>query len=281
MSTLPKTWPDAKTSLFGIIGHPVHHSLSPLIHNAAFKALGINAVYLAFDVVDIDAALTGIRGLGIKGISVTVPHKETVLRFLDEIDPVAQKIGAVNTIVNRAGRIFGANTDWIGALSAIEEIVPVRDRKVLVIGAGGAARAVCAGLADRGAVVHVANRTPGRAKILAETFGLSWSGLEGLGDIKADILINTTSVGMCPNDNETPVEGDFLRSIGVVMDIVYSPLKTRLLKEAEDAGCRTINGLKMLLYQAEAQFELWTGQKAPHKAMEKALSTALDTHSDL
>ncbi|MGQ9499298.1 MAG: shikimate dehydrogenase [Dissulfurimicrobium sp.] len=271
-----KTWPDAKTSLFGIIGHPTVHSLSPAMHNAAFRALGLNAVYLAFDVTDLDAALAGIRGLDIKGVSVTIPHKEAVLRFLDEIDPVAHRIGAVNTIVNRSGRLFGMNTDYIGALSAIEEVIPVRGRKVLVLGAGGAARAVCAGLADRGAAVHVANRTPERAKALAEAFDLTWSGFERLKDIEADILINTTSIGMYPDYNETPIEKGLLMSFEVVMDIVYSPLKTRLLKEAGDAGCKTINGLKMLLYQAEAQFELWTGQKAPRDAMKEALNTALD-----
>jgi shikimate dehydrogenase len=271
-----KTWPDAKTGLFGIIGHPVGHSLSPAMHNAAFMAMGLNAAYLAFDVTDLDAALAGIRGLGIKGVSVTIPHKEAVLRFLDEIDPVAHKIGAVNTIVNRSGHLSGMNTDCTGALSAIEEVIPVRGRKVLVLGAGGAARAVCAGLADRGAAVHVANRTPERAMALAKAFGLTWSGFERLGDIEADILINTTSIGMRPGYNETPMAKGLLMSFEVVMDIVYSPLKTRLLKEAEDAGCKTINGLRMLLYQAEAQFEIWTGQKAPREAMEGALKTALD-----
>lgn len=273
-----KAWPDAKTGLFGIIGHPVAHSMSPAMHNAAFRALGLNAVYLAFDVTDLDAALSGVRGLGIKGVSITIPHKEAVLRFLDEIDPVAQRIGAVNTIVNRSGRLSGINTDCTGALSAIEEVTSLRGRKVLVLGAGGAARAVCAGLADRGAAVHVANRTPERARALAEAFNLTWSGLERLGDIEADILINTTSIGMGPDYNETPMEKGFLGSFEVVMDIVYSPLKTRLLKEAGDAGCKTINGLNMLLYQAEAQFEFWTGQKAPRDAMKGALNAVLDPH---
>ena len=273
-----KAWPDAKTGLFGIIGHPVAHSMSPAMHHAAFRALGLNAVYLAFDVTDLDAALSGVRGLGIKGVSITIPHKEAVLRFLDEIDPVAQRIGAVNTIVNRSGRLSGINTDCTGALSAIEEVTSLRGRKVLVLGAGGAARAVCAGLADRGAAVHVANRTPERARALAEAFNLTWSGLERLGDIEADILINTTSIGMGPDYNETPMEKGFLGSFEVVMDIVYSPLKTRLLKEAGDAGCKTINGLNMLLYQAEAQFEFWTGQKAPRDSMKGALNAVLDPH---
>ncbi len=198
------------------------------------------------------------------------------MSFLDEIDPVAQKIGAVNTILNRNGRLFGTNTDYAGAVSAIEDVIPVKDRKVIVLGAGGAARAVCAGLAEKGAVVHVANRTPGRARALAEAFGLNWSGLDGIGGFGAQIIINATSVGMRPHEDETPLmDASVFRGALAAMDIVYAPVETRFLKEAGKAGCKTINGLKMLIYQAAGQFELWTGLKAPLKVMEEALTGAL------
>lgn len=270
-----KIAPDVKTGLYGIIGHPVGHSLSPVMQNAAFGALGLNAVYLAFDVTELSCAMSGVRALGIKGLSVTIPHKEAVLAFLDEIDPVAQRIGAVNTVVNRHGRLLGANTDWMGALSAIEDVAPIRGRRILVLGAGGAARAVCAGLAEKGAVVHVANRTAERAKALAEAFDLSWSGLDRIGGLGAEVVINTTSAGMRPNEGGTPIDAVLLKGVQVAMDIVYAPVETRFLKEAREAGCKTINGLKMLIYQAAGQFEFWTGLKAPIKVMEEALTDAL------
>ncbi|HID96830.1 MAG TPA: shikimate dehydrogenase, partial [Thermodesulfobacteriaceae bacterium] len=258
-----------------ILGHPVRHSLSPAIHNAAFRAVGLNAVYLAFDVTDLPGALEGIRALGLKGLSVTIPHKESIIPLLDQVDPSARAIGAVNTVINRAGVLAGANTDMTGAVNALEDVVSLERKSVLVLGAGGAARAVCAGLKSKGADVHIANRTADRARQIAETFGASWSGLKDLEEVHAAVLVNTTSVGMYPDENEIPMAPDLLGRFEVVMDIVYSPLETRLLKEAAGAGCTTVNGLRMLLYQAVVQFEMWTSIDAPVEAMEKVLRDAV------
>ncbi len=263
---------DATTVVYGIIGHPVAHSLSPAMHNAAFEAMQINAVYLAFDVTDIDSAVGGIRSLGIKGLSVTIPHKVTVMGLIDEVDPVATQIGAVNTIVNRQGHLYGANTDWIGAVKALEEQTKLAGKKVLVIGAGGSSRAVCTGLVHQGSQVHIANRTEEKAERIAQALGCSWSGLDNLQDIQAQILINTTSVGMEPDIDKLPVPEDILERYDIVMDIVYAPIDTMLLQKARAAGCKTINGLRMLLLQAVAQFEMWTGSQAPMEVMEHVLS---------
>ena len=260
--------------LYGIIGHPVAHSLSPVMHNAAFRALGIDAVYVPFDVVDVEGAMRGVRALGIKGLSVTVPHKEAVMDYLDHVDALSRRIGAVNTVINRDGRLEGTNTDWMGAVRAIEEVCPLAGKNALVVGAGGAARAIVMGLLERGAKVHIANRTEKRARRLATSFGCSYSGLKIPDDISFDILINATTIGM-NDDKRLPVDTDVIEKTDVVMDIVYSPLKTALLKVASSMGKTTINGLKMLLYQAISQFELWTGRGAPEKIMEGALYEGL------
>ena len=270
------TLPNAATSLYGIIGHPVKHSLSPLLHNSAFQALNLNNVYLAFDVTDLKSAMKGTRALNIKGLSVTIPHKEAIIKFLDEVDPVTQKIGAVNTVINKNGRLLGTNTDWIGAIKALEEAVGRLDtKKVLVLGAGGSAKAIVAGLTERGAKVLIANRTLEKAKDLAEEFEAKWYNFDELPDVEASVLVNATSVGMAPNEDESLVPPELLSKYSAVMDIVYSPLKTKLLKDAEKAGCRVINGLRMLLFQAVAQFELWTATPAPLEVMERTLYKAI------
>jgi len=270
-------YPNANTDIYGIIGHPVRHSLSPIMHNNAFKIRKINAVYLAFDVTNLKAAINGVRALGIKGLSVTIPHKETVIDYLDEIDEIAKRIGAVNTIINRDSKLFGTNTDWLGAVKALEEYVSLKGKKVVIVGAGGSARAICIGLKDRGATIHIANRTVSKAKELASLCDGSFSGLKELDKVSQDfdILVNTTPIGMHPKDNEIVVDPEILSNFKIVMDIVYSPLETLLLKEARKRGCKTITGLKMLLYQAVAQFELWMNQLAPIKEMEKALLQAI------
>jgi len=269
--------PGAKTALYGIIGHPVGHSLSPSMHNAGFRALGIDAVYLAFDVGPgrLSDALLGVRALGIRGLSVTIPHKEAVIPLLDEVDETAGTMGAVNTIFFRDGRLLGMNTDWLGVVKALEVETALAGRKVLVLGAGGSARAVAFGLTKRGATVHIANRTPEKARVLAGLFGGTWSGLDGIGDVGASILVNTTSVGMAPEASVSPVPAEILPGVDVVMDLVYRPRETRLLREAREAGCRVVDGLSMLLHQGVAQFELWTGREPPLKTMSGALEEAL------
>lgn len=266
------------TKLYGIIGRPVAHSLSPVMHNAAFRVLGEDRIYIPFLVENICDALTGLKGLGVKGASVTIPHKEAVIPLLDEIDPVAARIGAVNTIVvsgeGEDRKLCGTNTDWIGANQAIEEKIALKGTKAAILGAGGAARAIGFGLLEAGAEVGIFSRTETRGRELAAALGCEWGSLMEIGSCAADILINATSVGMTPHDQYSPVAKEVLDNFSVVMDIVYSPLKTRLLSDAASAGCTCVNGLDMLLYQGVAQFELWTGLAAPIDVMRDALLQA-------
>jgi len=196
---------DSKTKLVGLIGNPVEHSMSPAMHNAAFKKLGLNWKYLCFRVDDkkVEEAIKAMRALNIAGFNVTVPYKQTVIPFLDEIDPVALKIGAVNTIVNDNCRLKGFNTDWIGLIKAIEEHIQIKGKKVVLLGAGGAARGIAFGIQESGGDLTILNRTVEKAKNLADEIKCSFGSLEELNKIRADILINSTSLGMHPNDELT------------------------------------------------------------------------------
>ncbi len=257
---------DGQTALYGVIGNPVHHSLSPVIHNGAFRRLGLNAVYLAFEVKNVEEALRGVRGLGMRGVSVTIPFKTEVLPFLDKIEKLANKVGAVNTIVNRRGRLIGYNTDCKGAVEALEERVDLKGKRAVLLGAGGAARAIGSGLKERGLRLLVVNRSEKRGRALSKELScdfLPMSSLTGMkaGELEADIVINATSLGMVPRDKETPVPKELLKKGMMVMDIVYEPLQTRLLREAKERGCVTVDGLEMLIRQGIAQFEIWTGRR--------------------
>ncbi|MBU0480583.1 MAG: shikimate dehydrogenase [Proteobacteria bacterium] len=263
---------DGSTGIYGIMGFPVSHTLSPAMHNRAFAERGLNNVYVPFAVEDVAGALQGFRVLGIRGLSVTVPYKEQVIPFLDEIDPVAARIGAVNTLVVDGKKIRGLNTDWLGANRALGEALPLAGSRVLILGAGGSARAIGFGLLEAGAGIVVASRTPERGQRLAVDLGCEWCSLEAAGAVEADALVNATSVGMAPGAEKTPMVAGSLKNFPVVMDIVYSPIETRLLKEATAAGCRVINGLEMLLYQGAAQFEIWTGREAPLEIMRRVLT---------
>jgi shikimate dehydrogenase len=263
------------TELYGIMGNPVTHSLSPAMHNGAFGALGLNKVYLPFAVQDVGQAMTGLRALGIKGVSVTIPHKQAVMEHLDSLDPVAKKIGAVNTLVISNGAIHGANTDWLGANRALSEKISLQNASVLLLGAGGSARAIGFGLLEAGASLTIASRTPEKGQALAKLLGCPWLPLAEAATFKADALVNATSIGMAPQQDMLPIAQEALANFQVIMDIVYAPLKTRLLQEAELAGCQTINGLAMLLYQGAAQFELWTGLQAPVEVMRQSLLSSL------
>ena len=245
------------------------------MHNAAFKSQGLNKVYVAFEVTDVARALDGFRVLGVGGVSVTIPHKQAVIPHLDAIDPVAQKIGAVNTLMIEDTHIRGYNTDWIGANQTLEMIVDLPASTVLVLGAGGSARAIGFGLQENGATVILANRTVAKGHALARDLNCEFCPLEDIKDLKVDALVNATSVGMTPNVDATPVAKAFLKNVPAVMDIVYSPLETRLLREAKQLGCKTVNGTYMLLFQGVAQFELWTGRKAPVDVMRKKLFSQL------
>ncbi|MDX9840216.1 MAG: shikimate dehydrogenase [Desulfobulbus sp.] len=271
---------NGSTRLFGIIGDPVEHSLSPAMHNACFAAMGLNNVYVPMRPTSLAEAITGLRALGFLGVSVTVPFKVEVMPHLDAIDPVAGRIGSVNTLVferqqDAPVRCIGHNTDWIGANQALGEVLDPAGRTVLVIGAGGAARAVGFGLLEAGARVLLTNRTVARGRELADQLGCPFIDSRELGPVRANALINTTSVGMAPAIEALPIDPDLLDHFPVVMDNVYAPLTTRLVREAAARGCRTVNGLRMLLHQGVAQFRLWTGHNPPIEVMHQALVTAL------
>jgi len=273
---------DANTKICCLIGDPVEHSLSPLIHNAGYQALGINYAYVSFRVSDIKRAIEGIRGLGIRGASVTIPHKVSAIKYLDKLDPLAEEIGAVNTVVNDDGILTGYNTDGDGALQALEAVTTLSGKKAVLIGGGGAALAIAVGLKKKGVKLVVLNRTEDKARKLAEKVNA-----EGYGDFKklaeiasADILINATPVGMWPEVNQSIIPKDLLHNRLTVFDIIYNPRETRLLIEAREKGCAIVYGYKMLLYQAVKQFELFTGLKGPLPAMEPALTQALEGGSD-
>lgn len=273
---LDKTLLSGRTELFGVIGHPVGHSLSPLMHNTAFGEAGINGVYLAFSVTELAGAVSGVRALSIRGLSVTIPHKEAVVPLLDALDPLAERIGAVNTIHNREGRLIGYNTDASGALSALSEVVDIAGTDVAVLGAGGAARAVGFALRDAGGRVTILNRSAGKGEGLAADIGASFHPLAGFRGDDYGVVINTTPLGMHPHVEEMPIPEKEIKEDTVIMDIVYNPLRTRLLTAAESRGARTIDGLAMFVRQGAAQFELWTGKKAPVGLMERAVRAALE-----
>ena len=266
---------DQKTVLYGVVGNPVGHSLSPAMHNAAFWACGTNAVYLAFETRDLEDCIRGIRALGIRGVSVTLPHKSAVIPLLDEVDGLAKRIGAVNTVANDHGRLVGYNTDAVGALKALEEKIELPGRTCLIIGAGGAARAIGFMLRDHGVHLTVSNRSHGRGKDLASALGCPFVPLKGAKGIEADLLIQTTPVGMFPHEDQCIISRRVLREGMVVMDVIYNPLETRLLKIARDRGCLTIGGFEMFIHQGAEQFRLWTGLEAPIDAMNQAVEKAL------
>jgi len=276
----------------GIFGDPISHTLSPAIQNAAFRALGLNAVYLPFHVrADskgaLKTAVEAVRALDLLGVNVTIPHKERVVRLLDEVDPHAQDLGAVNTIVNRDGRLFGYNTDGAGYILSLRKETGFRPRgkKIVIIGAGGAARSILYSfLALSPSSVVLVNRTVKRADTLAAEFAgkfpvsIETAGLERAQMEKAlegaGLVVNTTSIGMM-GKGELGLPLEALSSKAVVSDIVYRPLVTGLMKGAEKLGLKTHGGLGMLVAQGAIGFELWTGKKAPVAVMEKAALKAL------
>jgi len=266
---------NAQTQLYGVIGNPVRHSLSPVIHNGVFRRMGLNAVYLAFEVENLAEAISGIRGLGVRGLSVTIPFKTQAIPFLDEVEEVAGKIKAVNTITNEGGRLIGQNTDCCGALESLEEKIDLQDKQVLLLGAGGAARAIAFGLKGKGCQVFIRNRSLDKARALAEELGFVHLPLSSVEEMHPDVVINATSAGMHPNDTQSPLPKEFLKKGMTVMDIVYHPLQTKLLQEAEERGCQTIDGLEMLARQGAAQVQIWTGKKPDLEEIKKDLRRAL------
>ncbi len=259
--------------VFGIIGDPVSHTLSPVMHNSAFQTLGIKAVYGAFrvDSNELAKAIEGLKALNISGVSVTIPHKEEVVKYLDEVDPIVEEIGAVNTIINREGWLWGTNTDWLGVKRALEEKgIELFGKRVVILGAGGATRAIIFALKNLGVEeIVVFNRTFERAKALADQFKITAKPWSEVSKAEGDILIQATSVGL--KEWRSPVEKDVISRFRLAMDIVYVPLKTKFLSLAEEAGLETIDGLRMLLYQGAEQFRLFTGNEPPLEIMEKVI----------
>jgi shikimate dehydrogenase len=271
-----------KTQVCAVIGDPIEHTLSPTIHNAAFEHLKLDFVFLAFRVTpdELEDAVRGVRALGIRGLSVTMPHKNSVTEFLDEADPAVKFLRAANTILNQGGRLRGFNTDGVGALKALKHNgVNLAGKKVLLLGAGGAAKAIAFSLAKEVDELCILNRDAVKARELAivlEPFGKKIVGNElspkqlqqELQD--SDVLINATFVGMTPYASDSLVKPDWLKPELTVMDIVYNPVETKLLRDARASGAKVINGVEMLLYQGAASFEIWTGCKAPVDVMRKA-----------
>jgi shikimate dehydrogenase len=283
------------TTLCGSLSkHPV--GLGAAMHNAGYAALGLPFSYVPFAAEDLEGALRGMRALGIRGFGVSMPYKVEIMKLLDRVDDQAARIGAINTIVNDDGVLTGYNTDAWGAVKALGEVMEVRNRRIIVVGAGGAARAVAHGLCDEGARLHIVNRTPEKAAQLvhdlrraaraktehdvAPVSGVpmiatagALSELAELGGF--DAVVNCSSAGMTAYDAASPFPTRYLNSEITVMDIVYQPLRTELVDAAQSAGARVIDGSRMLLHQACRQFELYTGQPAPLEAMNAALQTAI------
>jgi shikimate dehydrogenase len=272
-----------RTKVYGVIGDPIEHSLSPALQNAAFEAAGLDCVFLAFPVKAgaVGDALRGMRGLGVCGLNVTMPHKNAVIAYLNGVDETARFLGSVNTISNKSGKLCGFSTDGEGALRALKENgVELARKKVLVLGAGGAAKAIAFTLAREVGELVLFNRTPEKLKTFTEALNeklgkkvtgglLSTDALqENLAD--ADVLINATSVGMHPHAEQSLVDASWLRAGLTVMDIVYNPLETKLAKDAKAAGAKVVSGVEMLIYQGASSFEIWTGFRAPVEVMRKA-----------
>lgn len=284
-----------KTKICGLIGDPVEHTMSPAMHNAAFEELGLDYIYLPFRVKaeNLAGAVAGLKALGLCGFNVTIPHKVNIIPLLDSVDPVARKIGAVNTIVNDDGRLTGYNTDAAGFLEALrEQGVEAAGKNIVILGAGGASRAISCVLAENGARLTILNRRQELdwavdiARRINRDTGEVAQALE-LTDANlstslsaAGILVNATSVGMSPDEDSSPVPAGLLKSGLMVFDIVYNPVRTRLLREAASAGLCTVGGVDMLAWQGALAFEKWTGCVAPLATMRREVVKMLENHEN-
>lgn len=264
-----------RTQVFGVIGDPIGHSLSPVLHNTGFISRRIDAVLLPFLVQDLSDFLRAVPALGIRGFAVTIPHKQKILRYLDECDPLAADVGAVNTVrVGRDGSLYGYNTDYLGVLRSLERRLCLRGSRVLIFGTGGSARAAAFALVRAGAHVAICARREGAARELARAVKCVVVPRRALRSEFFDAILNTTPVGMYPHDRASPLDPGEL-NCRLVMDFVYTPEKTRLLKRADRKGIATISGVEMFLAQGIAQWELWMKRRAPEAAMRRAVLAAL------
>lgn len=265
-----------------IIGDPVEHSLSPIMHNAGYQALGLEQDYRFFKsqvpASKLKDFMAAVRLLPIKGLTCTIPHKVSIMDWLDDIDPIAKSIGAVNTVVNKRGRLIGYNTDWLGTVIPLQKMTSLEGKKVALLGAGGAARAMAFGVATNGAKLTIFNRSLKKAQTLADEIGYqanadllsNWEMIR-----EADIIINATSIGLGQLADLSPVPKEAILKKHIVFDAVYGFKSSKLINEAQDQGARTIDGLEMLLYQGMVQFNYYTGKIAPEALMRQALVEAL------
>ncbi len=266
----------AKTKMCIIIGDPVEHSLSPKMHNSAYQQLGIDGEFVftaaKVKIEDVEDVVRTVRVMGIRGLTCTVPHKVEVMKYLDWIDPVAQKIGAVNTVVNDNGALKGYNTDWLGTVIPLEKVTDLYGKRVALIGAGGAARAMAFGVIEKGAFLKIYNRSQDKAKELAQELGCFSGSIEQLPEVQdADIIINSTPIGMGELEDQTPIPSNLIQKDQICFDAVYVPFETKFLKEAKNAGAKIIHGIDMLLHQGTAQFTYYTNREAPEDLMRETL----------
>lgn len=264
-----------RTQVYGVIGNPIGHSLSPLMHNTGYVATKTDAVFLPFLVEKLPDFLRVIPELGIRGFSVTLPHKETIFRKLDACELLAEKIGAVNTVtVRRDGSLYGSNTDYLGVLRALEKKISLRDKRVLIFGAGGAAKAAAHAVASAGANVFVCSRREHAAEVLAKAVRGEVAQRKGLKKRKFDVIVNATPVGMHPHPGISPLVTSEL-NCSIVFDLIYRPIQTKLLEIAAAKGLRTISGVEMFVAQGIAQWEWWMKGPAPEKEMRQVVMGAL------
>ena len=263
-----------KTSLTAVIGHPITHSMSPLIHNAIYKREGVDAVMLAFGNPSIETLISAIRALPIHLVAITMPHKQTVIPLIDSISKDAKAIGSVNTIINRNGKLAGYNTDITGVAAALKGVV-VKNKNILLIGAGGVAQPIAYHLRKQGAKIFCHNRDLAQAKTLCQKFGGKVIDAETMNEMSFDLIVNATPIGMPPNVNISPVPKSLIRPGSVVFDVIYTPLETSLIRDARARGARTISGLTMFIAQALEQERLWLGKEVSSDGYTKLLETEL------
>ncbi len=273
-----------KTLITGVIGNPIQHSLSPIMHNSAYKDMDMDYKYVAFHVQpeNLKNVVTAAKTFNIQGLNVTIPYKTDIIKYLDEIDPTAKKINAVNTLQFRNGIVKGYNTDGMGAIKAIENHTDIKDKNILVLGSGGASKAIVFTLTTKNpSTITIANRTQENAQKLinninkeADFYNTSYQPINETNDIinDMDIIINTTPIGMYPNENQNPpINTEKINSKHTVMDIIYNPLETQLLKKSKSNGAQTIPGTEMFINQGIESYKIFTGKTPTYESFEKPL----------
>lgn len=257
------------TKIVCVIGNPARHSLSPLIHNTGYKALDLDYVYLALEAKDLKKAFEGLKQFNVAGFNVTMPFKHEIMKYLDRVDEMARKAQAVNTVVNSNGLYAGYNTDGSGAVRALKKVCEIKNKAVLIYGAGGAARAIAFALQKEKAEIFISNQSIAKGKALASAVGGKFVSIANSRNIAPHIIINATPVGMKPYTDKNIIPKELMKKGNVIFDIVYNPVETKAIKEAKKAGCTTVNGVEMLLEQGFEAFEIITGEKAPQEEIRK------------